>query len=65
VQRELVSSLKAQEVEAECARRAPKVFWEDVEGLSPLEIERVQSSEEIAQGVCRSGLIPSPKAQER
>jgi hypothetical protein len=37
---------------------------EDTEGSSPLETEQVESSEEIAQGVCKSGLIPSPKAQE-
>jgi hypothetical protein len=42
-----------------------KFLKEDAEGPSPLEIEQVESSEEIAQGVCKSGLIPSPKAQER
>jgi hypothetical protein len=37
---------------------------EGTEGPSPLEAKPAKKSEEIAQGVCKSGLIPSPKAQE-
>jgi hypothetical protein len=37
---------------------------EGTEGQSPLEAKPAKKSEEIAQGMCKSGLIPNPKAQE-
>jgi hypothetical protein len=47
-----------------CQEEHQKSSEEGTEGSSPLETEPAESSEEIAQGVCEGGLIPSPKAQE-
>jgi hypothetical protein len=54
---------KLRRLSAEHARWAPEVFWKR-KRIDPLETEQDERSEEIAQGVCKSGLITSPKAQE-
>jgi hypothetical protein len=50
----------------ECARRSIRKYSKEEEGPSPFgDLSQFESSEETSQGVCRSGIIPSPKAQER
>jgi hypothetical protein len=39
------------------------VFWKMQKG-NPLRNEKDKSLEEISQGACESGIIPSPKSQE-
>ena len=47
-----------------CQEEHHKSSEEGIERLSPLEAELAENLEEIAQGVCESGLISSPKSQE-
>jgi hypothetical protein len=47
-----------------CQEEHQNYSEEGVERSSPLEDAPAENSEEIAQGVCESGLISSPKSQE-